>query len=59
MGICILCETRLKGNNINKFMGNGLGDLSFISNHDTHPGGRVVILWDPDLVSLRVKFSSA
>lgn len=45
--ITILCEIRAKANNINRMMEVGWGRSKWSSNHDTHPGGRIVILWDP------------
>lgn len=33
--------------------------MAWISNHNAHPGGRIVVLWNPDLVQVNVLFSSA
>lgn len=50
--ISVLCETRIKPDSLKNSFDNGWGTLSWISNHEAHPGGRLVILWDSSAVSL-------
>lgn len=57
--ICILCETRLMANTVNKFLDKGWGSKIWLSNHNAHSRRRIIIFWDPDVVTLKLISSFA
>lgn len=57
--LCVLCETRLREKNVSMIMNKGWNRWSWVSNHQDHPGGRLIVLWNPDVVEITVMSSSA
>lgn len=42
--VYILCETRVREPNLKKVMSNGWFNWEWASNHQAHPGGRLIVL---------------
>ena len=37
-----------------KIMNNSFNGWSYVSNHSSHPGGRILVLWNPNKASINV-----
>lgn len=57
--VTVLCETRVKEWNMKSIMERCWGNLCWVSNHCKHPGGRILLLWNPDIVIVNVLSLSA
>lgn len=57
--VTILCETRVKEWNMQKVMEHGWGYFLWFSNHNSHPGGQIFLLWDLEVANVNILISTA
>lgn len=52
-------ETRLNSRSLGEMMNNRFGGWQFTNNFDQHPGGRIVVAWDPSKVAFNPTITTA